>query len=60
MREIVPDDFCPHVEIGVEMVGGFVFASEVPAVRVGMCQECLDRCCWVFDGPLEIADAEVV
>ena len=47
----IPDELCPHVEIGAQMVGGFVFAAEQPEVKVGMCQECLDRCRFVFDNP---------
>ena len=40
----VPDELCPHVELGEEMVGGFVFDAENPKVSVGMCTLCLAIC----------------
>lgn len=40
----VPDELCPHVELGEEMVGGFVFDAENPKVSVGMCALCLAIC----------------
>lgn len=49
--QIVPDELCPHHEVGTEMVGGFVFAAETPPREVGMRRECLDRCRFIFDNP---------
>jgi ferredoxin len=40
----VPDELCPHVELGAEMVGGFVFDAESPQVSIGMCEVCLAIC----------------
>lgn len=40
----VPDELCPHVELGEEMVGGFVFDAESPKISVGMCAPCLAIC----------------
>lgn len=40
----MPDELCPHVELGEEMVGGFVFAAESPKISVGMCALCLAIC----------------
>jgi len=40
----VPDELCPHVELGEEMAGGFVFDAESPKVSVGMCEVCLAIC----------------
>lgn len=55
--QIVPDELCPHVEIGAEMVGGFVFAAETPPREVGMCKECLDRCLFVFENPQPLSES---
>ena len=39
-----PDEFCPHVDAGAEMTGGWYFAARVPPVAVGMCHECIVWC----------------
>lgn len=40
----MPDELCPHVELGADMVGGFVFKAQSPEVSVGMCAVCLAIC----------------
>ena len=39
-----PDEYCPHVEQGTEMTGGWYFAVRVPPVTVGMCHDCIVWC----------------
>jgi hypothetical protein len=31
----MPDELCPHVEMGADMAGGFVFVAENPRIAVG-------------------------
>lgn len=52
--EITPDELCEHVQLGAEMVGGFLFEAETPGITVGMCQTCLDWCVATFDNPQPI------
>lgn len=49
MSEPVPDELCPHVELGAEMTGGWYFAAEEPPRAVGMCHECIVWCRKHFD-----------
>lgn len=39
-----PDELCTHVQMGVEMTGGWYFAAEDPPKAVGMCHECIVWC----------------
>lgn len=41
---MIPDEFCPHVEIGTPSAGGILFNAENPPVAVEMCAECLNSC----------------
>lgn len=47
----IPDEFCPHVEAGAEMTGGWYFAARVPPVAVGMCHDCMVWCQNNLDSP---------
>ena len=40
----IPNEFCPHVQAGAEMTGGWYFAAETPPRAVGMCHECIEWC----------------
>jgi hypothetical protein len=44
INDPTPDEFCPHVEAGTEMTGGWYFAARVPPVAVGMCHDCIVWC----------------
>lgn len=41
---MIPDELCPHVEIGAPVAGGVLFAAENPEVAVSMCAKCLEAC----------------
>jgi len=45
----IPDELCPHVELGAEMTGGWYFAVHEPPIAVGMCHECIAWCHEHFD-----------
>ena len=69
MGEPVPDEYCPHIENGAEMTGGWYFAARNPPVAVGMCHNCIVWCRTHFDADGQmswdeytdgILDAEVI
>ena len=45
----IPDELCKHVELGVEMTGGWYFAAHEPPIVVGMFHECIVWCRTHFD-----------
>lgn len=57
---IVPDELCPHVEIGAEMAGGVLFTTENPPIAVGMCAKCLSGSREAFETLAPIDDPECV
>jgi hypothetical protein len=49
INDPTPDEFCPHIEAGAEMTGGWYFTARTPPVAVGMCHDCIVWCKQNFD-----------
>jgi len=51
IQDPTPDEFCPHIDAGAEMTGGWYFAARVPPVAVGMCHDCIVWCKQNLESP---------